>query len=68
MAQDCHELCAKAFVAMFDDGATKHVSYIAKDELDQMMCEEFRLPLNLPVGLIPKVTIEWVDAKEAQGA
>ena len=55
-----HDICVAAFIAMYRDGATKHITYIDQADL-----------VNSDIGLkeggrIPKVTIEWVDAKEAQ--
>ena len=53
-----HEICVMAVNAMVEDGVEKHISYISAED-------------NINFGLknggrIPKVTIEWVDASEAE--
>jgi archaellum component FlaG (FlaF/FlaG flagellin family) len=43
---------------MLADGAIKHVSYLDQEDVG----DKIRL---IPGELIPKITIEWVDANEA---
>ena len=57
---DCHGFCVAATVAMMQDGSEKHVSYIHPDDLSET---PFLLKQG---GKIPRVTIEWVDASEAE--
>lgn len=54
-----HDFCVAAAVAMVNDGSEKHVSYIGAEDLNETT---FALKEG---GKIPKVTIEWVDASEA---
>ncbi|HLE52717.1 MAG TPA: hypothetical protein VI755_11680 [Anaerolineales bacterium] len=55
---DLHDLCVLVVNKMVEEGITKHISFISPED-------------NLTFGLkedgkIPKVTIEWVDASEAE--
>ena len=52
-----HEICVAAVEKMVEDGVEKHVSYISAEDNPA-----FSMRAD---GKIPKVTIEWVDASEA---
>ena len=58
LTDDLHELCVRAVNVMVEQGVTRHVSYITPEDNIN-----FQLSLS---GKIPKVTIEWVDSKEAE--
>ena len=54
---ELHALCVFAVNKMVKEGITRHVSFIsAEDDITFGLKES---------GKIPKVTIEWVDASEA---
>jgi hypothetical protein len=54
----CHEFCVAASVAMVREvEATRHVSFVDVEDTDAIGFKEG--------GKILKVTIEWVDASEA---
>ena len=54
----CHDFCVAAAVSMVRDGSTKHESFVdGEDAGDVIGFKEG--------GKILKVTIEWVDASEA---
>ena len=59
LTDDLHELCVRAVNVMVEQGVTRHVSYITPEDNVSF----FRLGL---IGKIPKVTVEWVDAQEAE--
>lgn len=52
-----HGLCVRAVNRMVAEGITHHVSFISGED---------DITFALPSGRIPKVTIEWVDAAEAE--
>lgn len=55
-----HEFCAAAVLAMEAARITRHISYIGPGDLNEC--------LGLKEGgRIPRVTIEWVAAAEAEG-
>lgn len=54
-----HEFCVAATVAMLNDGAKRHVSYVSSEDL---RASGFGLKAN---GRIPRVTIEWVEETES---
>lgn len=55
MEKSLHEICVEAVETMIQERITRHVSYINAED-----------GLHIPLGVkVPKVTIEWVDAKEA---
>ena len=58
LTDDLHELCVRAVNVMVEQDITRHISYITPEDNIN-----FQLSLD---GKIPKVTIEWVDAKEAE--
>ena len=54
----CHDFCVSASVAMVREvEATRHVSFVDVEDTDAIGFKEG--------GKILKVTIEWVDASEA---
>lgn len=54
----CHEFCVAAAVAMVREvEATRHVSFVKAEDTEEVAFKEGREIL--------KVTIEWVDASEA---
>ncbi len=54
----CHEFCVAAAVAMVREvEATRHVSFVKAEDTEEIGFKEG--------GKILKVTIEWVDEKEA---
>ncbi len=58
MENSLHEICVEAVRKMILEGITHHVSFIsAEDDIS------FGLKAG---GKIPKVTIEWADASEAE--
>lgn len=52
-----HEICVQAVNSMVKENITRHISYIGADDAITFGLKEG--------GRIPKVTIEWVDASEA---
>ena len=58
LTDDLHELCVRAVNVMVEQGITRHVSYITPEDN-----VNFHFSLD---EKIPKVTIEWVDAQEAE--
>ena len=58
LTDDLHELCVRAVNVMVEQGVTRHISYITPEDNIN-----FQLSLS---GKIPKVTIEWVNAQEAE--
>lgn len=52
-----HDVCVEAVNLMVEEGIEKHVSFISGED-------SIRFGLK-DGGRIPKVTIEWVDASEA---
>ena len=54
---DLHSNCAEAVASMVENGITRHVSYVSKEDDEP---EYDFLP-----GKVPRVTIEWVDEKES---
>jgi hypothetical protein len=53
---DLHELCVEAVNKMVEEGIIRHISYISPEDA---------IAFELNGDKIPKVTIEWVDASEA---
>jgi hypothetical protein len=53
---DLHELCVEAVNKMIEEDITRHISYISQADA---------ITFELKGSKIPKVTIEWVDASEA---
>ena len=58
LTDDLHELCVRAVNVMVEQGVTRHISYITPEDNIN-----FQLDLSYK---IPKVTIEWVNAQEAE--
>ena len=56
-----HEFCVAATIAMVAAGITKHVSFVHPEDLGAK--PTFRMKAG---GRIPKITIEWVHASEAE--
>ena len=52
-----HEICVEAVEKMYSDHISHHVSFISPEDDISFGLKEG--------GKIPKVTIEWVDASEA---
>ncbi|OGR31698.1 MAG: hypothetical protein A2139_07585 [Desulfobacca sp. RBG_16_60_12] len=55
---DLHDICVIAVCKMVEQGISQHITYVSGED-------------NITFGLkeggrIPKVTIEWVDASEAE--
>ncbi len=57
MTNNLHELCVQAVNKMVEEGITRHMSFISPEDDISFGLKEG--------GKIPKVTIEWVDASEA---
>ena len=57
MKKSLHEVCVEAVNQMVGEGITNHVSYISGEDAISFGLKDG--------GRIPKVTIEWVDASEA---
>ena len=53
---DLHELCVEAVNKMVEEGITRHISYVSPEDA---------ITFGMKDTLIPKVTIEWVEASEA---
>lgn len=56
MGQSLHDICVELVNQMVSEGIQKHVSYISKED---------NISFPLKGNMIPRVTVEWVDASEA---
>ena len=57
MEKSLHEICVEAVNKMVEENITRHISFVSGEDAISFGLKEG--------GKIPKVTIEWVEASEA---